>query len=96
MTAMQLPILINNATTGHKLQGTSIESLFISQWNYSKNWPYVMLSRVKTIDGLYLRTPLSTDLDHYKIPEKLFQLVEDLKQFLPKKIPKNIYKQLEN
>ena len=96
MTAMQLPILINHATTGHKLQGTSIESLFISQWNYSKNWPYVMLSRVKTINDLYLRQPLSTDLDNYRVPTKLTQMVEDLKKFEPKPLSKNIYNQLLN
>jgi hypothetical protein len=33
MQATQLPILINNATTGHKLQGSSVDSLFVHNWN---------------------------------------------------------------
>ncbi|MGH3056409.1 MAG: hypothetical protein ACRDL7_15650, partial [Gaiellaceae bacterium] len=47
--------LNNMATTGHKLQGMSKDNLVIYDWNYSvPNWTYVVLSRVKTIDGLYL------------------------------------------
>jgi hypothetical protein len=29
MKATQLPRLVNNATTGHKLQGSSVDSLFV-------------------------------------------------------------------
>jgi hypothetical protein len=29
MKATQLPVLVNNATTGHKLQGSGIDSLFV-------------------------------------------------------------------
>jgi hypothetical protein len=28
MKSVQLPVLINNATTGHKLQGSGVEELF--------------------------------------------------------------------
>ena len=54
MKATQLPLLFNNATTGHMLQGKTIEKLFIHNWSYTHNWAYVVLSRVKTIKGLYL------------------------------------------
>jgi len=40
----RFPVLSNNCTTGHKLQGQTKESLFISAWFYGKNWPYVVLS----------------------------------------------------
>ena len=44
MKATQLPVISNQATTGHKLQGASINQLFVSNWNYTTNWPYVVLS----------------------------------------------------
>ena len=44
MRGTQLPIICNNATTGHKLQGTSIESLFVHASNTVRNWMYVVLS----------------------------------------------------
>ena len=54
----QFPVHVNNATTGHKLQGTSMEALMISSWSHCGNWPCVMLSRVRTLEGLFLREPL--------------------------------------
>ena len=52
-TATQFPILPNNATTCHKLQGASKKSLFIVSISNAKNWLYVALSRVRTLTGLY-------------------------------------------
>ena len=52
----------NIATTGHQLQGMSKDQLVVSSWNYSsKNWIYVVLSRVtcRTLSGLYLFVPTS-------------------------------------
>ena len=46
MKAMQLPVISNQATTGHKLQGASINQLFVKNWNYTTNWPYVVLSQL--------------------------------------------------
>lgn len=53
------PINIANARTIHKLQGRSLEHVVISSWQYRDNWIYVALSRVRTLDGLYLRVPLN-------------------------------------
>ena len=47
------------AITVHKLQGRSLEKLFVFSWSYTSNWIYVLLSRVKTSTGLFVRTPLS-------------------------------------
>ena len=58
MQAKQLPIISNNATTGHKLQGVGVNKLFVHDWEYTRNWPYVVLSRVKQLSGLFLRNPL--------------------------------------
>ena len=46
MKATQLPVVSNQATTGHKLHGASINQLFVSNWNYTTNWPYIVLSRL--------------------------------------------------
>jgi hypothetical protein len=66
----QLQVLVNNATTGHKLQRSGIDSLFVHNWSYVTNWPYVMLSRVKTRAGLFCRKKLSRDLSKYAVPER--------------------------
>ena len=52
---MQFPINNDLATTGHKLQGMTKQYLIVSQLNYSTpNWIYVVLSRVTSLDGLFL------------------------------------------
>ena len=58
MMMHQFPVLINHATTVHKLQGKTVESLYITNWSYQANWVYVALSRVRSLDGLFLRKPL--------------------------------------
>jgi len=62
-TVNRFPVLVNHATTGHKLQGQTKESLFISDWHYGSNWPYIVLSRVTTLKGLFLLKPLRDDVD---------------------------------
>ena len=74
----QVPFLINNATTGHKLQGLGLDQLFVHEWRYVTNWPYVILSRVRTIAGLYLRLPLSKDKKRYAMPETLKAMLHRL------------------
>jgi len=37
MKATQLPVVVNNATTGHKLQGIGIVCLFVHNWSYVRN-----------------------------------------------------------
>jgi uncharacterized protein YdgA (DUF945 family) len=58
VTINQFPALINYATTGHKLQGQMKTGLYISKWHYGANWPYVVLSRVKALKGLFLQIPI--------------------------------------
>lgn len=51
----QVPVLPNDATTGHKLQGQTKMFLFITDWAHGmKNWVCVALSRVTSRDGLFL------------------------------------------
>ena len=44
MKATQIPIVVNNATTGHKLQGSGVDNLLVHGWYKVANWNYVMLS----------------------------------------------------
>ena len=71
MKINQIPIICNTATTGHKLQGCGLDNLFVHSWYYDGNWPYVILSRVKTISGLYLRHHLDYNLKNYAMPALL-------------------------
>ena len=67
---LQIPINLNDATTGHKLQG------LISTWpsgGIFTNWEYVVLSQVRTIKGLFLIRPISM--------KKLFKPLEALTAF---------------
>jgi hypothetical protein len=56
----QIPANSNDATMGHKLQGTSKDVIVITSWPTGglaamlKNWEYVVLSQVRTLSGLYL------------------------------------------
>lgn len=65
---------IANARTVHKLQGRSLQACMVNSWQYKENWAYVALSRVRTIQGLFLRIPL----DHSNC--KPMQL--EIRQFL--------------
>ena len=47
-----------HARTVHKLQGRSIDNLVISTWNYTGNWVYVVLSRCRTLNDIFIRKPL--------------------------------------
>ena len=77
MKATQVPVIVNNATTGHKLQGTGVDCLFVHKWSYVTNWVYVMLSRVRTHAGLYCRKTLSYDLSRYTVPQALKRMLRD-------------------
>ena len=70
------PINIANARTVHKLQGKTLESVVVSSWDYTGNWVYVVLSRVTTLKGLFLRLPLNG--------EKTRGMSKELKAFLEK------------
>ena len=99
MKATQMSTLINNATTRHKLQGKTIEKLFVHNWSYTHNGAYVVLSRVKIIKGLYLRKEISNNLFKYQIPEKLKTILNNLQSKKPtywtKKLKRNkLYKRI--
>ena len=71
MKSVQVPVIINNATTGHKLQGSGVDCLFVHSWSYVTNWVYKMLSHVRMCSGLFARQKLSRDLSKYAVPKTL-------------------------
>jgi PIF1-like helicase len=89
MKAKQFPIIVNNATTGHKLQGVGVDKLFVHAWHYKRNWPYVVLSRVKQFAGLFLRTPLDTNVRRYKMPKDLDSMIIFFQRYQPDNIDRN-------
>ena len=54
----QMPINANEAISGHKLQGLTKDNLIVYSWNRSTSWIYVVLSRVRTLKGLFLMKKL--------------------------------------
>ena len=83
MKATQFQIIVNNATTGHKLQGSGVQILFVHNWYYVTNWVYVILSRVKTRSGLFLKNKLDNSLSKYSVPKKLTTMISKLKDNTP-------------
>ena len=83
MRATQIPCVINNATTGHKLQGSSVDALFVHKWNYQDNWPCVMLSRVRTKNGLFCREKLKKDMRAHAMPDALKNTIRKFKRHAP-------------
>ena len=96
MRANQVPLLINNATTGHKLQGSGVDALFVHSWHYAMNWVYVILSRVKTMKGLYLRMKLSGDLKKYRVPGALTRMLQHFRDRAPTYWSSNDYDRMLN
>jgi hypothetical protein len=73
----QFPANINDATTGHKLQGMSKDVIIVASWptkSMFRNWEYVVLSRVRTLSGLYLIKPIDIN--------KSFQPSDELKRYI--------------
>ena len=87
MKLNQLSFTSNTATTGHKLQGSGVDDLFVHSWSYKDNWPYVVLSRVRTILGLFLREPLSLDLKKYAMPADLQRKIQKFRDTKMRRTP---------
>ena len=92
--AKQLPLLINNATTGHKLQGSGVDTLFVHSWSNVTNWIYVILSRVRTRAGLFCRKKLGKDLQQFSVPEGLRRMLENFERLRPTNWSEEQYKEL--
>ena len=97
MRGTQFPIISNTATTGHKLQGSTLASLLVKGWYYGKNWAYVVLSRVRTMAGLFMSEPLSLDINKYKPKEEMLEMMQkfrDEKTLAP--IEESLYREMKD
>jgi len=86
MEGMQFPLISNSCTTGHKLQGYTAQDLLVNEWNYTQNWAYVVLSRVTTMAGLFLRKPLSEDLLKYMMPQSMKDMIQNFRDTIALKL----------
>jgi hypothetical protein len=93
MKGKQLPLLVNDATTGHKLQGSGVDNLFVHTWRNEQNWIYVVLSRVRTRAGLFCRKVLPTDLSKMAVPQGLTDMLKKLRERGPTYWTKEEYKE---
>ena len=97
MMINQLPITSNAKTTGHKLQGSSVDHLFVHAWYQKGNWPYVVLSRVRTISGLFLREPLLFDVRKYAMSTCLRKKIDKFRTNSRRPVPSRAhYKWMES
>ena len=78
LKATQLPLISNNATTGHKLQGSTLNDIYVPSWSYGVNWPYVVMSRVRTLGGLFTGQQLDPSKD-YSVPANLIKMIRKIK-----------------
>ena len=80
-----LPLNCNISTTGHKLQGKTLDKLIVNSWAYHcQHWVYVVLSRVKRMDGLILNSKLDESKD-YTPDNKLIRWEKRTKERVEKK-----------
>ena len=76
MRGTQFSVVSNDATTGWKLQGASVDTLFAMEMTGGiRNWTYVMLSRVRELRGLFLDHPISEDPDKYRLHSKYLAMM---------------------
>ena len=61
---------------GHKLQGYTCTEMLVNDLFYGSNWPYVVLSHVRTMEGLYIREKLDTDLSKYAMPDSMKAMLQ--------------------
>lgn len=80
MKGTQFPTVSNSATTGHKLQGYTAKQLLVNDWQWQQNWAYVVLSRVTEMKGLFLREPLTENLDKYRMNEHMLAMIRGFRE----------------
>ena len=52
---IQFGVNSNKTTTGHKLQGVTLNRMVVRSWNYgTPNWIYILMSIVQTSKGLFI------------------------------------------
>ena len=87
MNLNQFRLINNNATTGFKLQGSSVKSLVVKELTRRvERWEYVMLSRVSTMNGLYLEERICEDPEYYRLDSSPLAMLHDLQRVACKSV----------
>ena len=85
ITMQQFPLNSNIATTCHKLQGKTLQKLVINSFDYSKkNWVYVVLSRITSLQGLVLLEMLDETRD-FSCNKQLLRWEQRIKNSIERK-----------
>lgn len=79
MKGSQFPLISNSCTTGHKLQGCTLDQILVNDWMYKQNWAYVVLSRVRTMNGLYIRQNLDPNVNRYRKNKKIEEMLKNFR-----------------
>ena len=84
---LQIPVNLNDATTVHKLQGVTKNTLLFITGLIPKvgSIQFSVLSRVQTCDGLFLNKPLAYKPDSFKLPQSLLRFQQQISQKIPKR-----------
>jgi hypothetical protein len=60
-----------------------VDQLVVAQWSKTKNWAYVVLSRVRSLDGLFLMEPIPDKIDFTPSDDYIF-MMDDLRKTILK------------
>ena len=76
----QIPVNASDAITIQKLQGMTKDAVIVSSWKYmDANKIYVVLSRVRTLAGLYLLRPLLKKLSAFRPSKDYLEFMKGMK-----------------
>ena len=80
-----LPINSNISTTGHKLQGSTLDNLVVNSWTFKvQHWDFVVLLRVRTLNSLVLNTILDENR-HYSANSELVRWETNMRKKIEEK-----------
>ena len=87
----QLPCVLSLILTGHKVQGFSVVAIILGALGkHHKNglsgWLYVVLSRVRTVDGLFLMEKIEQDPTKYILRSDVVKEMDRLRKIETKTI----------
>ena len=77
---IQVPVTSGTTITPWKIDKLPFDSAFyVSSWKHCSNWMYVLLSRLRTLDNLFLRTPFNSE-HKYHVPIQLTKMLQHFKR----------------
>ena len=85
---VQIPILLDTATTGYRVLGCEFDKMIVNEWGPGIDWIYSVLSRAKTSRGFTCCNPIPYKIGSYKMPNKLLEMIECLKPLRPSELTK--------